>query len=45
MWPGESFGAAQVVGYFDNVKEMEKVYDKYKGAKRIVVADEAFRLE
>src|SRR5207248_11164779 len=34
---GESFGAAYVVGWFDDIKEMEKVYDKYKGATTIEV--------
>jgi hypothetical protein len=35
---GDSFGAAYVVGWFDDIAEMEKVYDKYKGKSRIVVA-------
>jgi hypothetical protein len=42
---GESFGAAYVVGWFDDVAEMEKVYDKYKGKSKIVVSKETFRLE
>lgn len=42
---GESFGAAYVVGWFDDVAEMEKVYDRYKGAKAIVVEGSKFRLE
>jgi hypothetical protein len=28
---GESFSAAHVVGYFDDIEEMNKVNDKYKG--------------
>lgn len=32
---GESFGAAYVVGWFDDVVEMEKVYDRFKGARRV----------
>ena len=36
---GETFGAAYVVGWFDDVAEMERVYDKYRGAKVIEVAD------
>jgi hypothetical protein len=32
---GESFGAAYVVGWFDDIPEMEKVYDRYKGAKSV----------
>jgi hypothetical protein len=34
---GETFGAAYVVGYFDDVPEMERVYDRFKGARRIKV--------
>jgi hypothetical protein len=36
---GESFGAAYVVGWFDDIPEMEKVYDKYKGAKSVGIKD------
>jgi hypothetical protein len=42
---GETFGAAYVVGWFDNVEEMEKTYDRYKGAKKLVVKDGRFELE
>jgi hypothetical protein len=42
---GESFGAAYVIGYFDDISAMEKVYDKYKGKKRLKVTDKAFELE
>jgi hypothetical protein len=42
---GESFGAAYIVGYFDDIKEMEKVYDRYKGKTRIVIENANFRLE
>src|SRR5260370_9837720 len=41
---GESFGAAYVVGWFDNVKEIEKVYDRYKGKKGIAVKEGKFSL-
>jgi len=36
---GETFGAAYVVGWFDDIAQMEKVYDKYKGAKTVDVVD------
>jgi hypothetical protein len=36
---GESFGAAYIVGWFDDVKEMEKTYDKFKGIKAITIKD------
>jgi hypothetical protein len=42
---GDRFGAAYAVGWFDDVKEMEKVADRHKGATRIAVKDGAFRLE
>src|SRR5262249_9616148 len=42
---GDSFGAAYIVGWFDNIAEMEKTYDQHKGKRRIVVQDGAFRLE
>jgi hypothetical protein len=42
---GESFGAAYVVGWFDSIDEMNKVYDRYKGKRKIVVEKDGFRLE
>jgi hypothetical protein len=42
---GETIGAAYVVGWFDDVDEMKKVYDRYKGKRGIVIADGRFRLE
>jgi hypothetical protein len=42
---GERFGAAYVVGWFDDVAEMEKVYDRYKGKRAIVLGKGSFRLE
>jgi hypothetical protein len=41
---GETFGAAYVVGWFDDVPEMEKVYDQYKGAREIVIEGGKFTL-
>jgi hypothetical protein len=38
---GETFGAAYVVGWFDDVAAMNKVYDKYKGAKTVDIRDGA----
>jgi hypothetical protein len=42
---GETFGAAYVVGYFDDIPEMERVYDRHKGARRIILEGNKFRLE
>ena len=45
MKAGETFGAAYVVGWFDDVAEMEKVYDQYKGAKTVDIKDGQGRRE
>jgi hypothetical protein len=41
---GQSFGAAYVVGYFDDISDMQKTYDRYKGTTGIAVSPKAFRL-
>ena len=33
--PGETFGAAYVVGFFDSIEEMEAVYDEHAGKRTI----------
>ncbi|HWE92563.1 MAG TPA: hypothetical protein VG269_01200 [Tepidisphaeraceae bacterium] len=42
---GEGFGAAYVVGWFDDIPEMQKTYDRYKGAKRILVEGGKLKVE
>jgi hypothetical protein len=42
---GETFGAAYIVGWFDEVTEMERVYDSHKGKSRIVLGKDSFKLE
>jgi len=42
---GESFGAAYVVGFFDDIAEMEKVYDRHRGARAVLINEGTFRLE
>lgn len=34
---GQSFSAAFIVGYFDSIEEMERVYDQHAGARELVV--------
>lgn len=34
---GERIGAAYVVGWFDDVEEMRRVYDRHKGANRLTI--------
>ncbi|NPV45702.1 MAG: hypothetical protein HPY69_01985 [Armatimonadetes bacterium] len=50
QWPvaaGESFGAAYVIGWFDDLREMQAVYDRHKGAGgiRLQGAPDAVRWE
>jgi hypothetical protein len=42
---GESFSAAHIVGYFDNIEEMHQVYDLYKGHTALVAERSGWRLE
>jgi hypothetical protein len=42
---GESFGAAYVIGWFDDVAHMQQVYDQYRGTNRINVDSTGFHLE
>jgi hypothetical protein len=41
---GESFSAAHIVGYFDNVEDMHKVYDRHKGHTGLVTDASGWRL-
>ena len=42
---GESFSAAHIVGYFDNIEEMHHVYDRYKGHTALVADESGWKLE
>lgn len=41
---GERFGAAYIVGWFDNKDEMTKTYDRNRGARRIKIEGDQFKL-
>jgi hypothetical protein len=41
--PGESFGAAFLVGFFDSMEEMHAVYDEFAGRNRLEVAADGSR--
>jgi hypothetical protein len=41
---GESFGAAYIVGYFDDIPSMQKTYDRYRGVTGIEIENNTFRL-
>ncbi len=46
-WPikqGESFQAAFIVGYFDSISEMRRVYDQYKGHTGLEVTESGWKL-
>jgi hypothetical protein len=42
---GESFGTAYIVGWFDNIEEMQQTYDRFKGTKSIAVKEGDLELE
>jgi len=42
--PSESFRAAFVVGYFDSIEEMHRVYDAHAGATGLAVDENGWRL-
>jgi hypothetical protein len=42
---GETFGAAYIVGYFDDIAAMEKAYDRYKGPRTIVLEGKQWQLK
>jgi len=41
---GESFSAAHIVGYFDTIEEMHRVYERYKGHTALAVDTSGWRL-
>ncbi len=41
---GESFSAAHIVGYFESIDEMHKVYDRYKGHTALSADASGWRL-
>ncbi len=42
---GESFSAAHIVGYFDDIEQMHEVYDRYKGHTKLTADESGWRLE
>jgi hypothetical protein len=42
---GETFGVAYVVGWFDDIPEIEKVYDRYKGTRTLTATKGGFELK
>jgi hypothetical protein len=43
--PGESFSAAFVVGFFDSIEEMDRVYDQYRGGKQVTADASGWQLK
>ena len=42
---GDTFSAAHIVGYFDTIEDMHRVYDKHKGHTALVADEKGWRLE
>jgi len=42
---GQSFSAAHIVGYFDDIPAMHRLYDEHKGNTKLVVDDKGWKLE
>jgi hypothetical protein len=42
--PGESFSAAFIVGYFDSIDEMNRVYDEHRGHTGLEVSEQGWKL-
>jgi hypothetical protein len=42
---GESFSAAHIVGFFDDIPQMHDVYGQHKGNTKLIVDDAGWRLE
>ena len=42
--PGQSFSAAFIVGYFDSVDEMNRVYDEHQGHTALEVSESGWKL-
>src|SRR5438270_2193839 len=42
---GESFGAAYAVGFFDDLRSLEGLYDRLKGRRALVLREGRFLLE
>lgn len=40
---GESFSAAFIVGFFESIEEMNKVYDRFKGAVKLEADEKAWK--
>jgi hypothetical protein len=43
--PGQSFSAAFLVGYFDNIEQMHTLFDRYKGHTALAADKSGWRLE
>ena len=42
---GEAFGAAYIVGYFDDIPAMESVYDRFKGKRTLSMNEKEYDLK
>tara|TARA_B100001123_G_C14563145_1_gene731136 strand:+ start:302 stop:538 length:237 start_codon:yes stop_codon:yes gene_type:complete len=47
-WPiksGESFGVVNLIGFFENVGEMEQTFDQYQGINEIQITKSGWHLQ
>ena len=44
MRAGDAFSAAHIVGYFDNIEDMHRVYDRHRGHTGLSVDAAGWRL-
>ena len=42
---GETFGAVHLVGFFDDISETERTFDRYKGARLLTVTRKGWELQ
>ena len=43
--PGQSFSAAFIVGFFDAIPDMHRVYDQYRGHTRLIARESGWQLQ
>jgi hypothetical protein len=41
---GETFGAAYIIGFFDTIEEMDRVYDTYAGHRGLIATEKGWKL-
>jgi hypothetical protein len=42
---GDTFSAAHIVGYFDNIEQMHKLYDQHRGHTALIADESGWKFE